>query len=250
LENLANRDSQGLFHKEWIMRELLRFFPAPASILASLIILAFPAQSKAQIGFSQSAWLYGTEVVAFNATEDEASVKLVVNNRDFKGVLGSGEHKGVRFGSGLFIFYPTYGYYEAVISAKVCSSSLKTTFISPPPSWAMNTGVLANLALTQDYLDTNPGERELRFRVEEIKRSLRDRLGHKEMKSELDYWFRSVKRSGITFDGVTCEGPAIQGVRIPIYDNSYNNTTRTLAVYIRGSRKTGYRVEGPLYTAY
>ncbi|GEM_PF-1846822 len=209
---------------------------------------ARPARAQ-RISVSQGVWLHGTLVTVFDATDDEAPIKLVVNDKELNGVLGPGQHTGIRFGSGLFIFYPQYGYYEAVISAKVCESAPKTNFIVPPPDWAADKNLLGSLALTPEYLETNPRESELRGRVKAINNFLRDHLGRKEMQAELKAWFEQVKRSGIKYSEATCNGPAITGVRVPVYLSDYNNR-RTIAVYIRGSRETGYRIEGPQYTAY
>lgn len=234
--------------KTGIARFFKSFF-SKQSIVAMLIVFAFPATAASQINLSQSMWLQGTKVLIVNATED-GLIQLVANGKRIRGTVSPGNNASITFGSGLFVFYPASGYYEAAVSANICKTSSQATFVVPPPDWATDQNLLGSLALTPDYLGSNPRKSELRGRVKAIEKFLHDRLGEKEMKAELRDWLNAVEKTGLAWRDSSCSDPVVLGIRVPVYLNSYNNAGRTLAVYIRGNRTSGYRAEGPQNTAY
>ena len=45
-------------------------------------------------------------------------------------------------------------------------------------------------------------------------------------------------------------GVVLEGARVEVYADVYGNSHRTVALYVRGNRRQGYRLEPPRYYAY
>ncbi|MEK7195334.1 MAG: hypothetical protein AAB655_01420, partial [Patescibacteria group bacterium] len=165
------------------------------------------------------------------------------------GIIGPGGRWSVNFGGGLFIFYSPYQTINFVLSAQVCSDAYETE-MNNPPYWASDTGFLGELAITNSYLANTPGIKDLRKRVDKIKKQLDDRPGGKEMKKEIDHWKKVVEKEGYYRRGAVCEGGEIEGVRVNLTLDSYNTYRRSVALYIRGDKQSGYRIDNPSRYAY
>lgn len=235
-----------------------------------IAILAFALSSVAtdagaQASFSQRAWLRGTKVVVFNATYDQRPIRIILDEKNVDRVLGPGEHWSASFGGGLPIVYTSNQRISLVITAKGCDSQ-PTRLTVAPPDWARDESFLgaenilaatpganagaSRLTLSDDYLESRPSEPELKKRVEEIKKFLDHQLGGKRMKRELDDWFKAAKNVGLAFNGLDCNGPDIEGVRVDFNVDSWNESHRAIAIYIRGDRARGYVMEPPRWIAY
>lgn len=219
-------------------------------ILAVLVVaLSFVAtDANAQVSFSQRAWLRGVKVVVFNATYDCTPLRLLLDDESVDKVLRCGEPWSARFGGGSPLVY-TSNQISLVITAKGCDSQ-PTRLVVSPPDWAGDLTFLGTLTLTPEYLESRPSEPELKKRVEEIKKFLDHQLGGKRMKRELNEWFKAAKKVGLAFQGLDCNGPDIEGVRVVFNVDSWNESHRAIAVYIRGDRNRGYVMEPPRWIAY
>ncbi len=218
------------------------------AVLAVVLFLV-ATDAVAQASFSQRAWLHGTKVVVFNATYDCTPLRLLLDDKTIDKVLKCGDPWSASFGGGLPIVYTSNQQISLVITAKGCDTN-PTRLVVVPPDWARDESFLGALTMTDEYLNSRPSRPELKKRVEEIKKFLDHQLGGKRMKGEISDWFKAAKKIGLAFTGLDCNGPDIEGVRVDFNVDSYNESHRAIAIYIRGDRARGYVMEPPRWIAW
>lgn len=203
---------------------------------ATIAVLALFSASVARAqSVQQGAWLYGTPVKVQNATDDNKPVVAQVGTSER--FIPPGENHVWVVDRGFFAFTaPT----QLTVSAQVCNE-VQYVQIAPVPAWAMSNLVPQDLALSENYIASNPSENDLKRRVDDIKKFLdaRGQVGRKEMKKELDYWFRTAKKRGFGAVIRRCSsGPHAQGQTI--YANNHNYNRQVLTLFVRGSARNGY----------
>lgn len=141
-------------------------------------------------------------------------------------------------GSWLF----SYGTTQLTVTAQICDG-VRNIPIASIPAWAASDLLPQGIAISEEYLATNPSEKELKRRVDEIKKFLdvRQQIGRKEMKKELDRWFKIVRKNGFWAVVRRCSsGPYAQSQTI--YANSYNYNRQVLTLFVRENPGNGYYV--------
>jgi hypothetical protein len=107
----------------------------------------------------------------------------------------------------------------------------------------MNNALLGDLAITPEFLEKNPGVREIKQRVEGVKHWLDQhdatgRNGRLGSKRQLDDWFRVVKNTNPLQSEQLCND-------LPIFFGKINTTQyqgrRVVLITISGTKATGYR---------
>jgi hypothetical protein len=112
-----------------------------------------------------------------------------------------------------------------------------------PPRWAADESIVGALALTKEYLASQPSEPALKKRVEQLTKKLDKRLGKKAMATELHDWFSVVKRVGIDRRAAICTSPMTITALVHVQYNLYER--RTVMLVVRGDRTHGYHIDGP-----
>jgi hypothetical protein len=135
---------------------------------------------------------------------------------------------------------------DASFAINACSSVGEGYYFNEPPAWATDAGDFPRIALTREYLDSHPSEKNLKDRVDDIKRILHGQLGEKAKARELSMWFRIVKRDGLATKVVNCSNAVPIPVRIASSTLLYNLGAQT-TVTISGNRARGYYVAYPQY---
>jgi len=130
---------------------------------------------------------------------------------------------------------------DASFAINACSAVGEGHHFNDPPDWTTDTGNFPEVALTKEYLDSHPSEKNLKDRVDGIKRVLHGQLGEKARARELNVWFRIVKRDGLTTKVVNCSNAVPIPVRIASSTLLYNLGSQT-TVTISGNRARGYYV--------
>lgn len=171
-------------------------------------------------------------VTVINATSDRVPLIAIdtANHRNVVVEPGSPGRINVEF-------FSEQG--DAFFAIDACSSTQKAYRFNSPPDWATDAGDFPDVALTQEYLASRPSEENLKNRVDKIKRVLHGQLGGKEKASELNSWFKLVKRAGISTEVVACNDAIPVPVRIASATLLYNLGSQTTVV-ISGSRARGY----------
>lgn len=149
------------------------------------------------------------DVTIVNETSDGAPLQASVNHEYLRGLLDKGEQHIWRFDQ---TAWGWNGPMKVEMRIEVCSSVMPSaaTPLFTPPEWAMNRAFLGNLAITDSFLHSDPGERALRGRVDAIKQFLDERreLGRKQMEKDLDRWLKFCKKYGSRSMGPSCAGVA------------------------------------------
>ncbi len=218
------------------------------SLVFMFVSLATVTPASAQIiSLRQNVWLHGTPVTVFNASD--GSFKIFVDDNE-AGIIGPGGRWSINFGGGLFVFQNSQQVINFGLSAQVCSDAYMGEITNNPPYWAADSGLLGGLAITNSYLATAPGIKDLRKRVDKIKKQLDDRPGGGPMKKELDRWRKVVEQLGYFRRDAVCEGGDVEGVRVQLQLDSYNHYRRSVTLYLRGDKQSGYRFDDPSRHAY
>jgi len=205
---------------------------------AIAVLALFSASAALAQSVEQNVWLRGTQIKVQNATDDHKPIVAQVGTSEY--FIAPGGNYVWAINRGFFFFAaPTY----LTVSAQVCDG-VKYVQIVPVPAWAASSLVPQGLALSEDYISKNPSEKDLKRRIDEIKKILdkQGQVGRKEMKKELDRWFKTAKKYG--FGAVVREcssGPYALGQPVSA-DNLYNYNRRVVTFFVRGNAKNGYYV--------
>ncbi len=202
-------------------------------MLVVLALLAAPSPAYAQVVQILNPFsVRGVPVKVVNATEDGKAVE-------------------VQFGADAHVFLPPNGFAVAkagggvlqvpqsmdfAIAALVCDSVVEASRF-PVPAWARDPN-LAGPSYVHDswIVANNPGEDELKARVEAIKKYLDERkaLGRGRMKDELGDWFKRVRKNGYDFVRRCDGGIEAQSLRIGVYSGYSNQQQTQITVFVRG----------------
>lgn len=199
-----------------------------------LVALLFaPTMTALAFQFQQNIWYSGTTVKIVNDT----GVPIVAQVGTSEKFIPAGESKAWNIDGGLFLFSGNST--QLAVGAQICKE-IRSSHANPP-AWATNQNLLGGLAITTSYLSSNPRESDLKRKVRLIKKYLdrREQVGRKQLKKELDRWFRGVKRWG--FAGKhECVGPHVGGPQLSTYSSP--NNRRVITLYVRRGAQRGYRI--------
>lgn len=206
-------------------------------MLAAILTICCPhlAAQTFSIGWNAP----GTKVFIANATSDNSPVQLTWDGK-LKGLVG--ERRSAQE------FIP-YGYFGSVAAEfRLCEATEEITSRNDPPTWATDISRLGGLALTHEYLESVTERSDLEHRVKDIKRFLKNRIdqGGKDQSHEIDAWLNSVKQDGLRPISTACTSPKLLTGVISVNQAFwYWAPTATVIITVRGSRETGYRLDGP-----
>lgn len=178
-----------------------------------------------------------TQVIVLNNTSDGAPLVATIGNKS-RALPYAGNRWGRSFG------FSNGG--DVPIFIQVCSAIQPAYRFNSAPDWAANVSKLGDLAITDDYLRSSPSESDLKTRVSEIKNTIKNQPGKKELSEELTDWFRVVTEQGISPQTSVCGSP----ITIPLIAlhwqqwYSYGQNTVTMITVV-GNRKTGYSIQNP-----
>ncbi|MDE2018912.1 MAG: hypothetical protein KGJ13_01045 [Patescibacteria group bacterium] len=206
-------------------------------LLALFSLLAAPLAAQSILTFGLGRFP-GSDVTLENDTTD-AVLQLMVNGKMIRGYMPYASTPWHGF------FGPGFG--DLAMKVWACSSITSTTvYAAGIPDWATDPTIVGGLAITEGFLDSQPSEPVLHRRIEDLKRTLdqQKRLGRKDMKKDLDFWYKGVKRVGLVHEEPVCVNAKTIEIRTRIAYDTFDR----LAVPIRitGDRERGYRVEGPV----
>lgn len=173
-------------------------------------------------------------VVIINATSDRAPLVAMDTNNNRSVIVWPGVPGRINVE-----FFSEQG--DASFALNACLSTGEAYHFNSPPDWATDPRDFPGVALTEAYLDSRPSEKNLKDRVNGIKRILHGQLGEKTKARELNTWFRIVKRDGLATKVINCSGAIPIPVRIASATLLYNLGSQT-TVTIAGNRTRGYYV--------
>lgn len=171
-------------------------------------------------------------VVVINATSDRAPLIAIDTANHHNAVVEPGAPTTINVE-----YFSEEG--DAFFAVDACTNTQKAYQFNAPPEWAMDAANFSDAALTSEYLYSHPSVKNLKDRVDKIKRVLRDQLGGKTKTRELNAWFRIVKREGLSEEVTNCNGAIPVQVRIASATLMYNFGAQT-TVTISGDRAHGY----------
>ena len=127
------------------------------------------------------------------------------------------------------------------VKLTVCSSheTLRNSVI-PPPEWAKDEGKFGANALTLEFLQGDPGEKDVQKRIAGIEKILSGKFGRKAQMAELRTWLSTVRQRGLMPAATRCAHPEVNSF---VQDVSQWGYGRTITVAVRGSRAEGYHRE-------
>ena len=178
-------------------------------------------------------------VVVINATSDHSVLVAMDTGNNHSIVVFPGVPGKINVE-----FFSEQG--DASFAINACSAVGEGYHFNEPPDWATDAGDFPRVALTKEYLDSHPSERNLKDRVGAIRDILHGQLGAKAKASQLNAWFRMVKRDGLSTKVVNCSNAVPIPVRIASSTLLYRLGSQT-TVTISGSRVRGYYVAYPQY---
>ncbi len=178
-------------------------------------------------------------VVIINATSDHTTLVAMDTGNNHSVIVWPGVPGRINVE-----FFSEQG--DASFAINACSSAEQAYHFNGPPDWATDVRNFPEVALTEEYLGSHPSEKNLKDRVNGIKRILHGQLGEKAMTSELSAWFKIVKRDGFSTKVVNCANAFPIPVRIASA-TLLNNLGSQVTVVISGSRANGYH---PAYGQY
>jgi hypothetical protein len=207
-------------------------------VLSLLSCVLIPSQFAVAQSFGIGFGLPTVQIIVVNNTDD-GFVMPTIGDKSGPMLVRSGRWPRI---------YGTYSPLGQIpIFVQVCATAEPAIHFNAPPSWTVT--LEPTLALSNEYLATNPSASALKHRVEQLERFTHDQLGGKLERNELKAWFKTVKDQGISAQGFNCGSP----VSVPaltfqwgalIGNGGYNMVT---IVNVVGSRKTGYRLNTPQY---
>lgn len=171
-----------------------------------------------------------TNVTVFNDTADNMPINISINGKSAPMLF-------TRTGSWTRSFgYGTFANTQVVVN--VCRDTPKkiNSFVEPP-AWSASVDDLHDLAITNDYLTTNPDESTMKARVKAINALYNKQLGGKEKINELNAWLKSVEKHGLRTEGLTCENPYLVVTVPDISQWGYGNN---IVFLVQGSKEKGY----------
>ncbi|MGB7957457.1 MAG: hypothetical protein WCF77_01250 [Minisyncoccia bacterium] len=196
------------------------------AFLFSLLTVVSSAQELGHIGFGGPK----TRLIVLNEVSDGTLLWAQIGGQATKQPIGPGGQWSRGF------TYGTNGSVEVRLTVCPVHETVRNSVIEPP-EWAMNEKLGAN-ALTEEFLRSDPSEKDVRKRVEGIEKSLDGRLGRREKISELEGWLRTVRQSGLTPAATSCRNRQVDTF---VQDVSQWGYGRTITIVVHGSLIAGYR---------
>jgi hypothetical protein len=195
----------------------------------------------------------GTQVIVKNDSGSPLVVEAADPNKhrlQVIAMLSHGEAWTQTFGAGHFYLSRAFGrgydYAQLGLVVQVCRDGFgRQTRFTVPPSWAADPAFIGDdLALTEEFLRSNPAEPVLKDRVRQIERRLDQEkfLGRGEKKSDIKHWYNEVRKHQISNAAPACLDPVAVPLRFTIHD-PYYYSGRTRIFVIRADRRGGYRAE-------
>ena len=173
-----------------------------------------------------------------NGTDDQAFVVPIVD-----GTVGSDvKTNGYPF---MMNFGVTRG--EMSVVLQVCKELDYQHATDFAPIWAQNRNEFGADALGD--VNDKTSLKEIKRRVENIKKSLRDYPGGKVKERELDNWYKRVKHNGVNLSGVQCRSPRVLPVKTYGWNYGYSQL-HIIQLTVRGDEERGYRIDPPQYAGY
>ncbi len=181
------------------------------------------------------------DVIIVNKTDDNTPLETSVDNAYAKGYLQQDSQHIWQFDETAF-GYNGPARVEVMIKACRVLRTPSADALNGPPSWATDEKFLGTLALTDAYLETDPGERDLGSHVNAIKSFLdrRGELTRKQMKKDLDSWFKEVRRAGLRQTAPLCSTADAQLIVGTVDVTSYWGR-RPYVIEVTGNRDEGYK---------
>jgi hypothetical protein len=116
-------------------------------------------------------------------------------------------------------------------------TSLATTLRKP----SSDPATLGSLAITREYLATNPDEPSLKHRINAIKSLIKKELGRKQKEADLKEWFKTVNHLGLKADRATCTNPQVL-VQQVYANNFFYGGNRKVVLVVRADKR-GYHLD-------
>lgn len=142
----------------------------------------------------------GDEVKVINMTKD-ADAQINIGNID----------RGTIEPNGKILYNYGYGPGEPVdVDVSVCGSVAKIIPTNPLPGWMATDSRLIGLAITPEYVTSDPPMNAVRDRVKAIEKVLKRYSDKEEKMSELQTWFVNFKNKGpLPHAQAVCENPIL-----------------------------------------
>ena len=207
--------------------------------MALLLVVSALAMAHAQSSIVIGYNVAGTTFKVLNATDDNSLIGPVIDGQQDRYLTPRGAIFKRPYSS---LFGINNGPTRLDFEIYGCRNEhpvMAGTFYNPPP-WASDKTYLEELAITQEYLASNPNEDQLRARVDAIKDLLNNlrELGRKDKINELGAWYKSVKKTSVKVQDQVCGNPQIMHGMINV-QQWYGHDT--ILVTVTGTAAGGFK---------